>query len=351
MAENNIDKLKAELLAEEFPQLQIQYLISKGDTGEMYCAVQQKLNRNVSLKVLPIEHNDDEDRKRRFNREAQALSQMSHPNLVQLFDYGENEYFSWMILEWIEGKSLHKANTENGMQVNDALALVCKVCDVLSHAHGLGIVHRDVKPSHILITENGEVKLSDFGLSRETKGDSNSLVSASGDKFGTAEYSAPEFWSNGTPIDHRADIFSLGVLLYEVLTGSRPAGVFRMPSELKPDLDPRLDQVIVRAMQEFPDDRFQSCEEFMKAIQEVIDVPYVEKRLVMEHTVHAEEGQAREDVREEMVKDEIDLEHQLDDDDQDLDYPAKRKSVLFIDIAIITILIALVALLVVWLVR
>jgi serine/threonine-protein kinase len=331
MVENNIDKLKAELLAEEFPQLQIQYLISKGDTGELYCAVQQKLGRNVALKVLPIEHNDDVDRKRRFNREAQALSQMSHPNLVQLFDFGENEYFSWMILEWIEGKTLQKVNLENGLQVTDSLALVCKVCDVLGHAHDHGIVHRDVKPSHILITESGEVKLSNFGLARETKGDSNSLVSASGDKFGTAEYSAPEFWANGALIDHRADIFSLGVLLYEVLTGSRASGVFRMPSEIKPDLDPRLDQVIVRAMQEFPDDRFQSCKEFMEAIQEVIDVPFVEKRLVMEHTMASFVDEQGNPI--------------LPADDAEL--KPKKKPIALIDIALVVLLILMLILLVV----
>ncbi|MGJ8655035.1 MAG: serine/threonine protein kinase [Akkermansiaceae bacterium] len=337
MGDIKIDKLKAELLAEEFPHLQIQYLISKGETGEMYCAIQSKTGRDVALKVLPIEYNDDEDRKRRFQREAQALSQLSHPNLVKLYDYGENEYFSWMILEWIEGRSLYKVNIQNGLQVNDALALVCKVCAVLSHAHDHGIVHRDVKPAHILINENGEVKLSNFGLSRETMGASNSLVSASGDKFGTAEYSAPEFWANGALIDHRADIFSLGVLLYEVLTGARPAGVFRMPSEIKPDLDPRLDEVIVRAMQELPDHRFQSCEAFMEAIQDVIDVPYEEKRFAMEPTAQAEE------------EGEVTVSHVFDaaDDEESAPEEDKKERLLLVDIAMIVLVVVLLILLVV----
>jgi len=263
-----------EELQKIFPKLEIQYLAGRGGMGAVYRVIQQPLERTVALKILPPEFAKDKLRKVRFGIEARAMARLSHPNLVQLFDFGESGGISWMIQEWVEGKTLFQIETEGGLVAEEAAALVCQVGAGLQHAHSNGVIHRDVKPANILMNQEGQMKLTDFGLARAVKGGANSLISTMDNcRYGTAEYAAPEVWDEGAEIDHKADIFSLGVLLYEVLTGKRPSGVFEMPSEVKHGLDPRFDGIIIRAMQASPENRYQDCKEFTAAIRAVLDVP------------------------------------------------------------------------------
>ena len=250
-------------LSRLLPQLDVQRFVARGGMGAVYFAVQRHLDREVALKILPPDIGDPEFRSR-FALEAKAMARLNHPNLAQLYDFGEAEGLLWMAQEWIDGPTFHARFQDGPLSEGEAVALVCQVCDGLSYAHRHDIVHRDVKPENIMWNSDGIVKMTDFGLARATQTGPSHLRNDHEGRFLTREYAAPEMFDVNSEIDHRADIFALGVLAYEGLTGKRPSGEYRPPSTVQPSLRGRFDHVLAQPMQRDRDHRYNDCADFKK---------------------------------------------------------------------------------------
>ena len=242
-------------------QFEIIELIGQGAMGAVYKARQTKLDRIVALKVLPSHTAADPLFAERFAREARAMAKLIHSNIVTIFDFGECEGCCFLVMEYVDGVNLRQAITSGQMNPQEALAIVPQLCDALFYAHQNGIVHRDIKPENILLDKNGVVKIADFGLAKmlnETA--ATPYLTATQQVLGTLRYMAPEQLEGSRDIDHRADIYSLGVVFYELLTGQLPVGRFEMPSETA-DVDSRLDEVVARTLERSPDRRYQQASE------------------------------------------------------------------------------------------
>ncbi|MEP7273750.1 MAG: serine/threonine-protein kinase, partial [Acidobacteriota bacterium] len=206
-------------------------LLGKGGMGEVYLAQDTRLRRKVALKVLPSHLTDDPERLRRFNQEAQAVSALNHPNIITIHEIGQVEGTCYIVTEFIEGLTLRQRLSGDGMKLHDAIDIAAQVASALAEAHKTGIVHRDIKPENVMLRSDGLVKVLDFGLAKLIEASSNAVdVSAStmahvntepGRVFGTPWYMSPE-QARGLRVDARSDIFSLGVMLYEMLAGRRP---------------------------------------------------------------------------------------------------------------------------------
>ncbi len=259
--------LELEQLAAAFPQLIIEEMIGQGGMGRVFCAQQPHLNRTVALKVLSAERAGDPEWLERFSREARALARLSHPHIVQVYDFGEKPV-PYLLMEHVEGVNLRQAMQHGGLTAREALAIVPKLCDALHYAHEHGVLHRDIKPENILIDTEGRVKLVDFGLAKlRDDGEMPFTLTQSGAKLGTLAYMAPEQVEKPAEVDHRADIYSLGVVFYEMLTGELPLGRFPTPSEAS-GVDARLDDVVMRTLDKQPGKRFQSAEQMRSDIED-----------------------------------------------------------------------------------
>jgi predicted Ser/Thr protein kinase len=249
----------AEQDAPSFPNLEILSTIGEGGMGVVYKAVQKQLGRTVALKVLSPQLSSDPSFVERFTREARALAQLSHPNIVSIFDSGVHDGVPYLVMEFVDGTPLRKMLAARKLSSEDALRLVPQICDALQYAHRQGIVHRDIKPENILIDREGRVKIADFGLAKLAEPD-QTRITRTNVVMGTPHYMAPEQIENPSAVDHRADIYSLGVIFYEMLTGELPLGRFKPPSEKAP-VDRRLDRVVLKSLEKEPADRYQSAEE------------------------------------------------------------------------------------------
>ncbi|QDU69312.1 serine/threonine-protein kinase [Engelhardtia mirabilis] len=259
----------------DFPQLEIIELIGRGGMGLVYRARQRRIDRPVALKLLSPEAAADPAFAERFLTEARALARLQHPNVVTVHDFGELGGRYFLLMEYVEGCSLRRLLDERAIDPQRALALVPAICAGLEYAHGQGVVHRDIKPENILVQPDGHVVIVDFGLARMvgSAGDDLRLTRAS-QIMGTPQYMAPEQIHRPLEVDHRADVYALGVVLYEMLTGEVPRGRYAAPSE-RVDVDPRLDEVVHRSLQGEPRDRFQSAAEFAAAIEATRSAPTV----------------------------------------------------------------------------
>jgi predicted Ser/Thr protein kinase len=245
--------------------------IGRGGMGAVYAARQVSLDRHVALKLLPAELSRNPAATERFRREARSLAKLSHPNIVGIHDFGETVDGSFFfVMEYVEGADLHKLIRDGELTLPRALGIVRQVCDALEYAHAQGFVHRDIKPANILVDAADRVKISDFGLARiigDHPGTSHEpSPTLTGSIVGTPEYSAPEQRAGDQPVDHRADIYSLGVMFYEMLTGSVPRGAFEPPSR-KAGVDEQMDRVVLRAMQPEPDKRYQCASEVKSDVE------------------------------------------------------------------------------------
>jgi hypothetical protein len=235
----------------------IEALIGRGGMGAVYRAVHTLLGRAVALKILPPHLAADKEFVSRFQREAVALAKLQHPNIVAIHDMGIEGERYWFAMEHVEGVNLRQILTQGKMTPEQALAVVPRLCEALEYAHQQGIVHRDIKPENILIDREGTPKIADFGLAKIVKGDAaERTLTRTSMVMGTVEYMAPEQRENTRGADHRADIYSMGVVLYEMLTGQIPAGKFDLPSQ-RVQVDVRLDDVVVKALQQDPERRYQ----------------------------------------------------------------------------------------------
>lgn len=244
-------------LGKRFPQLEILKLLGHGGMGAVYQARQPGLDRLVALKVLPPEVGRNPAFVERFQREAQALAKLNHPHIVAVYDFGQTGDLCYFVMEYVDGVNLRQTIAAGGLSTKDALAIVPQICEALQFAHDEGIVHRDIKPENILIDKRGRVKIADFGLAKLLGQDaSDHPLTATHQVMGTLRYMAPEQMQGSREVDHRADIFSLGVVFYELLTGELPLGKFAPPSK-KVQIDVRLDEVVLRALEQDPEQRYQ----------------------------------------------------------------------------------------------
>lgn len=256
-------------LAELFPALEIIELVGAGGMGAVYRAKQKGLDRVVALKILPEELSQDVKFALRFTREARTLAKLNHPNIVALYEFGTASDTYYFLMEFVEGTTLRDVVAGGNLAPTHALAIVPHLCDALQYAHDQGVIHRDIKPENILISADGSVKIADFGLSRILgNGESQHVLTATHQIMGTPRYMAPEQLEGAHSVDHRADIYSLGVVIYEMLTGELPIGRFAAPSK-KVQLDVRLDEVVLRTLEKEPQRRYQRASELKSEVQSI----------------------------------------------------------------------------------
>ncbi len=286
-------------LAPHFPQLEILECLGRGGMGVVYKARQKSLNRLVALKLLAPERVTDAGFAERFAREAQALARLNHPNIVTVHDFGATtpllstlnpqlstapSGFYYLLMEFVDGVNLRQAMKAGRFTPEQALAIVPPVCEALQYAHEHGIVHRDIKPENLLLDKSGRVKIADFGIAKmlHSEGDTPVPQSAAevGDKSvpltltaaGTPGYMAPEQKTAPQQVDSRADIYSLGVVIYEMLTGELPAHNLQPPSR-KVQIDVRLDEIVLRALEQRPELRFQTAADLRTQVETMVATP------------------------------------------------------------------------------
>jgi serine/threonine protein kinase len=260
-------------LAAAFPQLEILEMIGQGGMGFVFKARQPKLERLVALKILPPSFAADPAFADRFTREGRVLARLNHPNIVTVHDFGQANGFFYLLMEFVDGVNLRQAMRAGRFTPEQALNVVPRICEALQFAHNEGVLHRDIKPENILLDAKGRVKIADFGIAK-LLGESAAKghLTDSGGTLGTPHYMAPEQIENPASVDHRADIYSLGVVFYEMLTGELPLGKFQPPSQ-KVQVDVRLDEVVLHALEKEPARRYQQASEVKTAVDTITSAP------------------------------------------------------------------------------
>ena len=252
-----------------FPELEIIDQVGTGGMGVVYKAKQKQLDRLVAVKLVRPDLCDDPAFAERFTREARAMARLSHPAIINVFDFGQRENFYFFIMEFVDGANLRQLVRSGELDSKAALAIVPQICDALQYAHDAGIVHRDIKPENILLDKSGRVKIADFGLAKLVKPQPDDFtLTGTKQVVGTPHYMAPEQFEHPTEVDHRADIYSVGVVIYEMLTGELPLGRFAPPSE-KVQVDVRLDEIVLRALRKEPELRYQQVTEIKTGLEGV----------------------------------------------------------------------------------
>ena len=265
-------------LANKFPQFEILAFIGQGGMGAVYKVRQRQLDRVVALKILPPGIGEDPAFADRFAREARAMAKLNHPGIVTIYDFGQADGLYYFIMELVDGVNLRLLMQNGRVSPREALAIVPQICDALQYAHDKGIVHRDIKPENILLDRQGRVKVADFGLAKlvgrmneagidGVTTDTSDLTKA-GKVMGTPNYMAPEQMEHPGKVDHRADIYSLGVVFYQMLTGELPPKPWQPPSR-KVQIDVRLDEVVLQALEKEPERRYQQAGEVKTAIESI----------------------------------------------------------------------------------
>jgi len=259
-----------EELSRLLPQYEITVLLGAGGMGAVYKGRQEALDRPVAIKILPPELAENQQFVLRFQREARILAKVQHSGIVAVHDFGQTDgghlYF---VMEFVEGTNLRHLLRGKKIAPEQALELTVQICDALQAAHKKGVVHRDIKPENILISVDGTVKLADFGLSRPITEDTSTLTSTNV-TMGTPDYMSPEQRSG--EVDQRTDIYALGVVIYEMLTGKPPRGAFDLPSH-KVQVDVRIDEIVLKALQEEPERRYQHVTELKTDVEIVRSTP------------------------------------------------------------------------------
>lgn len=275
--------------ADFIPGYRLEKIVGKGGMGEVHKATQLSLGRTVAVKLLASELAKDESFVSRFQKEAAALATLSHPNVVTIVEKGHCEGTYYLVMEFVDGPSLREQMRSPLFDSTSAIRVMIEICRAIDYAHSRGVIHRDLKPENILFDDQagGHAKVSDFGLA--------SFVDESSARFnltqthvsmGTLSYMAPEQRMDAKNADGRADIFSLGVILYELLVGEVPLGTFDPPSLRRPEVDPRLDAIVQRCLKPDPDDRYAKVSELLAELtplaQGMTQPPVRKKRSVTE---------------------------------------------------------------------
>jgi predicted Ser/Thr protein kinase len=272
-------------MPETLGKYQIRGVLGRGAMGIVYDGWDPVIGRRVAIKTVRLLDTDDPEALEgleRFKNEARAAGRLSHPNIVAVYDYGESDDVAFIVMEFIEGQSLkQRLDTKEPLPVPEAVRVMQQVLAGLQFSHAKGVVHRDIKPGNVMLTSDGQVKLADFGIARIE----SSVMTQAGTMLGTPAYMSPEQLM-AQPVDARSDIYSSGVLLYQLLTGERPfeGGLTAIihkalnttpprPSEISVTAPPGLDAVVARAMERRPADRYADAAAFARAIKQAFEAP------------------------------------------------------------------------------
>ncbi|NNC88209.1 MAG: protein kinase [Akkermansiaceae bacterium] len=250
---------------ELLPAYDVLDFIAQGGMGAVYRARQISLDRAVAIKILPREFGEDADFRKSFEAEAKAMARLNHPNLIGVYDFGEVQGMPYIVMEFVDGKALHYSAHGKAIEQEEAARLTLGICEGLAHAHDAGILHRDIKPANILLDSKKRPKIGDFGLARPIESDDHSEM-----VFGTPGYSAPEIMGDSSKIDKRSDVYSTGVILYELLTGELPGEQY-VPASKMADVDPRFDKIIRRATHPSPGMRFADAGAMADEVRKIVD--------------------------------------------------------------------------------
>lgn len=263
---------------------EVQEIIGVGGMSVVYKAYDNVDDRIVAIKILKEEFLNNEEFKRRFKNESKAIALLSHPNIVKVYDVNFGEKLQYIVMEYIDGITLKEyINKQGAITWNDALFFMTQILRAVQHAHDKGIVHRDIKPQNIILLKNGNIKVTDFGIARFSRSETRTLTEQA---IGSVHYIAPE-QAKGEYTDEKADIYSLGVVLYEMLAGSVPfeadsavsVALMQLQADAKkltdinPDIPLGLEQICIHAMQKDPMDRYQTATEMLLDIEEIIKDP------------------------------------------------------------------------------
>jgi len=260
--------------------------LGAGGMGEVYRARDTKLDRDVALKILPESFASDPDRSMRFKREAKTVAALNHPNIVTIFSVEQAEGIHFLTMELVAGTALDALLPPTGFSLERFFALATPLADAVASAHARGIVHRDLKPANVMVTDEGWVKVLDFGLAKEIHESDPGVptiptgLTEQGAVMGTPYYMSPE-QARGVAVDHRSDIFSLGVMFFEMATGKRPfrgansiellSAVLKDPApalgDVKPELPRHLGRIIERCLEKAPIDRYQTARDVFNELR------------------------------------------------------------------------------------
>ena len=258
---------------------EITELIGVGGMADVYKANDLLENRVVAVKILKNEFADNEDFVRRFRNESKAIAVLSHPNIVKVFDVGFSDKLQFIVMEYIDGITLKEFMEQQGvLKWKDTVHFIIQILKALQHAHDRGIVHRDIKPQNIMLFPDGQIKVMDFGIARFAREEGKTI---SDKAIGSVHYISPE-QARGDITDEKSDIYSVGVMMYEMLTGVKPFDADnpvtvalmhmqnepKMPREINDSIPEGLEEIVVRAMQKEPSKRYQSASEMIKDIEE-----------------------------------------------------------------------------------
>ncbi len=245
--------------------------IGQGGMAVVYQGIQPSLNRRVAIKVLPKHFANSEELVARFNREAQIAAQLNHPNIVQIIDRGKSKGMLYIVMEYVDGEDLGVLIEKGVLTLGKIVSYSNQICDALAYAHEKGVIHRDLKPANILIDKSGDrAKISDFGIAQiSLPGLEHSTLTSEHAALGTISYMSPEQRTDSHSVTHLTDIFSFGVMLYQMLTSELPIGHFKMPSRLNPHIPLGFDDIIKKCLETNPSDRFQSATELKNAINNI----------------------------------------------------------------------------------
>jgi len=264
-----------------FPQYEIAGILGSGGMGAVYKCWQKRLGRFVAIKILRPDLEDEAGNfAKRFEREAKAMARLSHPGIVSVFDAGEAAGLVYFIMEYVEGADVHKLVAAQGrLSPERAWTITSRVCEALAYAHENGIIHRDIKPSNVMVDAKGRVKVADFGLAKVVT-DASALLTGTHVRMGTPDFMAPEAMMGGD-VDQRADLYAVGVMLYQMLTGELPRGRFELPSHRVSGLDVRFDKIIDHALQTDPTKRYSSATEILTDLSRIRADPLREASTVV----------------------------------------------------------------------
>jgi serine/threonine protein kinase len=268
----------AEELHQILPQYEIVKMLGRGGMGAVYMGRQTALDRPVAIKILSAQlEESDMGFTERFKNEARAMGKLNHPAVVKVFEFGQHESgLLYIVMEYVDGTDVARMIAKKGrLHTEHAMAIAAHVCDALAYAHERGIIHRDIKPANVMVGYDGVVKVADFGLAKVSVGGQTLGLTQSGMAMGTMHYMAPEALMLGSAVDHRADIYAVGVMLYQMLTGKIPHGMFKLPSTLVPGLDPRYDAIVSKAMMEDREARYQQISEMRVELDSILTQPVV----------------------------------------------------------------------------
>ncbi len=257
-----------EELGRSFPHLEIKRLVGRGGMGAIYQARQTGLDRDVAIKIIDRRISKEGPFLDRFDREARALAKLSHPNIVTVYDYGQTEDgLAFLVMEYVNGLNLREAMEAMSIDAAEAVEYIKTMCNALYYAHSKGVVHRDIKPENILLGDDGSLKIADFGIAKIVDTQSPKQITATRQVLGTPHYLAPEQLGSPNEVDHRVDIYAVGVVFYELLTRQLPVGTFEAPSQVNSALDQRYDAIVARTLNRRPTARFQSADELRHALE------------------------------------------------------------------------------------